>query len=355
MIDNNNLLLRNLWYYALPSCLLKPGKMVARIFLGEPVLLMRSQDGKVSAVRDICPHRAVPLSCGRFDGQEVECCYHGWRFDPAGHCVTIPSLLPEQYTDLSRFNVQSYPIHETQGNIWIYMSDGDKSQPHASEMEVPIVPGFAAEQQPQLVEVMRFPCFIDHAVTGLMDPAHSPYVHRVWWWRSGELHEEVKQFDPSPYGFTVRRHKLSENMENMSRLYWLVGGGIPEVEISFRLPGVRIEEITFGKHRLCNLTAVTPISETETEVNFVLYGMPSWLTVFKPLIHVLARKFLGQDQTIVAKQQIGLKYDPVLRLIKDSDMQAQWYYQLKREFARATSEKREFVNPVKSVLLRWFA
>ncbi|MBD2132242.1 aromatic ring-hydroxylating dioxygenase subunit alpha [Sphaerospermopsis sp. FACHB-1094] len=354
MIDNNHILLRNLWYYALPSHLLKPGKMVSRIFLGEPVLLMRNKEGQVFAVRDICPHRAVPLSCGRFNGQEVECCYHGWRFNPGGKCVEIPSLLPEQNIDLNRFDVQSYPIYETQGNIWIYMADSEKSQVNADQKDVPIVPGFP-EQQPHLVEVMRFPCFVDHAVTGLMDPAHSPYVHRVWWWRSGEIHEEVKQFDPSHYGFTVRRHQLSDNMENMSRLYWLVGGGIPEVEISFRLPGVRIEEITFGKHRVCNLTAVTPISETATEVNFVLYGIPSWLRIFTPLIHILARKFLDQDRTVVEKQQIGLKYNPVLRLIKDSDMQAQWYYQLKREFARATSEKREFINPVKSVLLRWRA
>lgn len=353
MIDHNNLLLRNLWYYALPSHLLKPGKMVSRIFLGEPVLLMRTKDGQVFAVRDICPHRAVPLSCGRFDGEEVECCYHGWRFHPAGNCVEIPSLLPDQDMDLSRFDVQSYPIYETQGNIWIYIAD-EKSPIPAHTQKVPIVPGFI-DKQPDLVKVMRFPCFIDHAVTGLMDPAHSPYVHRVWWWRSGNLHEEVKQFDPSPYGFTIRRHKLSENMENMSRLYWLVGGGIPEVEISFQLPGVRIEDITFGKHRLCNLTAVTPISETETEVNFLFYGIPGWIHIFKPLIHILARKFLDQDRKVVEQQQIGLQYNPVLRLIKDSDMQAQWYYQLKREFFRSISEHREFINPVKSLLLRWRA
>jgi phenylpropionate dioxygenase-like ring-hydroxylating dioxygenase large terminal subunit len=354
MIDKDNLLLRNLWYYALPSHLLKPGKMVARIFLGEPVLLMRSKDGQVSAVHDICPHRAVPLSCGRFDGKELECCYHGWRFNPQGNCVEIPSLLPEQDIDLKRFDVKSYPIYEAQGNIWIYMSDGDNYDIEAIKKQVPIVKSFAANQ-PDLVEVMRFPCFIDHAVTGLMDPAHSPYVHRVWWWRTGDLHEEVKQFDPSHLGFTVRKHKISENDENMSRLYWLVGGGIPEVEISFRLPGVRIEEIEFGKHRVANLTAVTPISETETEVNFILYGMPGWIKIFKPLIHILARQFLGQDRAVVEKQQIGLKYNPVLRLIKDSDMQAQWYYQLKREFAKATTEKREFMNPVKSVLLKWRA
>ncbi|MEA5619771.1 aromatic ring-hydroxylating dioxygenase subunit alpha [Cronbergia sp. UHCC 0137] len=351
MIDTNNFLLRNLWYYALPSHVLKPGQMVARTFLGEPVLLTRRLDGQVFAVKDICPHRAVPLSCGRFDGQEVECCYHGWRFDPGGHCVAIPSLLPEQSMDLSRFDVRSYPVYETQGNIWIYIADGDNSQTSDPAKEIPVIPGFS-EQSPELVEVMRFPCFIDHAVTGLMDPAHSPYVHRVWWWRAGELHEEVKQFDPSPYGFTIRRHQLSESM---GRLYWLIGGGLPEVEISFRLPGVRVEEITLGKHRVCNLTAVTPISETETDVTFALYGIPAALKIFKPLMYLLVRQFLGQDRMVVEKQQIGLKHDPVLRLIKDSDMQAQWYYQLKREYARALSEKREFVNPVKSQILRWRA
>ncbi|BAZ89017.1 aromatic ring-hydroxylating oxygenase subunit alpha [Cylindrospermopsis curvispora] len=354
MVDNKNILLRNLWYYALPSSQLKTGKMISRVLLREPILFTRDKNGQVFAIEDICPHRAVPLSCGRFDGEQVECCYHGWRFDSQGKCTEIPSLLPEQSIDLSKFNVKSYPVYETQGNIWIYIYDKEGSPVNAQISDIPQVPGFS-NGQPDLVEVMKFPCFIDHAVTGLMDPAHSPYVHQVWWWRSGKLHEEVKQFDPSEYGFTVRRHKLSDNTENMSRLYWLVGGGIPEVEISFRLPGVRIEEITFGKHRVCNLTAVTPISDTETEVNFVLYGIPAWLKIFTPLIQILTRKFLDQDRNVVEKQQIGLQYNPILRLIKDSDMQAQWYFQLKREFSRAAAENREFVNPVKSVLLRWRA
>jgi phenylpropionate dioxygenase-like ring-hydroxylating dioxygenase large terminal subunit len=349
MANNQNFFVRNIWYYALPSYQLKPGKMLARTFLGEPVVLVRGENGKVSALRDICPHRAVPLSCGRFDGQEVECCYHGWRFDPGGHCTAIPSLVEEQEKDLSRFDVQSYPIRETQGNIWIYITDPEHPQAPTPEMEIPVIEGFAG-RSPQLVEVMRFPCFVDHAVTGLMDPAHSPYVHQVWWWRSPKLHEEAKQFDASPYGFTMRKHQLSPNM---GRLYQLIGNGIPETEISFRLPGIRVEQTTSGNQRVCNLTTVTPISETETEVTFALYWTQSWPGFFKPILRLLIRAFLGQDRTVVAKQQIGLKYNPVLRLIKDSDMQAQWYYQLKREYACAVAEEREFKNPVKGQILRW--
>ncbi len=358
MKNNDNFFLRNIWYYALPSNHIQPGMMVSRVFLGEPVLLIRDRDGKVGAIQDICPHRGVPLSCGRFDGQEVECCYHGWRFNSGGRCTLIPSLVEDQQMDLNRFNVQSYAVREAQGNIWIYMPDGDRPQPPDSEMEIPVIPGFegrslrGAAPTPQFVEVMRFPCFVDHAVVGLMDPAHSPYVHRAWWWRNEQLHEEVKQFDASPHGFTMRRHKLPANG---GRLYWLIGGGVPETEISFRLPGVRVEETTIGKHRVVNLTTVTPISDTETEVTFALYWTLPWVGFFKPLLHVLARTFLGQDRSVVEKQQIGLKYNPVLRLIKDSDMQAQWYYQLKREYARSTSEGREFVNPVKGQILRWRA
>lgn len=81
MLDNKNILLRNLWYYALPSSHLKTGKMVSRVLLREPILFTRDKNGQVFAIEDICPHRAVPLSCGRFDGEQVECCYHGWRFD----------------------------------------------------------------------------------------------------------------------------------------------------------------------------------------------------------------------------------------------------------------------------------
>ncbi|MDZ7962720.1 MAG: aromatic ring-hydroxylating dioxygenase subunit alpha [Aulosira sp. DedQUE10] len=351
MKDNQNFFVRNIWYYALPSDRLKPGKMVSRTFLGEPILLCRSHEGKIFAMRDICPHRAVPLSCGRFDGQEVECCYHGWRFNHAGRCTAIPSLVEGQDVDLNRYNVESYEVREAQGNIWIYMAEPGKSHSSASDMEIPVIPGFG-DRPPQLVEVMKFSGFMDHAILGLIDPAHSPYVHRLWWWRSGKIDDEVKQFDPSPYGFTMRKHKLPANT---GRVYQLIGGGVPEVEITFELPGIRIENITTAKHRVSNVAAITPISETETQVMFALYWTPTWATLLKPLLQFLARGFLAQDRAIVEKQQMRLQYNPVLRLVKDADTQMQWYNQIKREYARAVAEDRPFVNPMKSQVLHWRA
>lgn len=347
---NDIFFLRNIWYHAMPSHELKPGKTIAKVMLNEPILFGRTKSGKAFAMRDICPHRAIPLSCGKFNGEEVQCCYHGWRFDSNGKCTEIPSLTDDQQMDLGRFDVQSYEIRETQGNVWIYMADCDRTKARPSQLEVPKIPGFPEDAKPNITYTMRFPCYVDHAVVGLMDPAHSPFVHRAWWWRGATLNDEIKWFDPSPYGFTMRKH----HMGNMGRGYWLIGG-VPDNEIIFYLPGVRTEETTTAKYRAVNLTTVTPLTDDQTDVTFELYWDIPWGNFLKPILPYLINTFLGQDRDVVIKQQAGLKYESVLRLIKDSDTPARWYYQLKNEYRRSQEENREFVSPVKTQLLKWRA
>ena len=95
-------LVRGLWYVALLGADIRAGRMVHKTLLGEPVLIGRGRDGRVFALRDICPHRGIPLHYGRFDGDTIACCYHGWRFDRGGGCVEIPSLREGQEVDLAR-------------------------------------------------------------------------------------------------------------------------------------------------------------------------------------------------------------------------------------------------------------
>ena len=65
--------LKNLWYMAGLSSSLKPGALRREMLLGEPVLLGRTPEGRAFALRDICPHRAAPLSAGKFQDGDVEC------------------------------------------------------------------------------------------------------------------------------------------------------------------------------------------------------------------------------------------------------------------------------------------
>ena len=98
-----------------PGSEIKPGKMVGRKLMGELVLLGRASNGKVFALRDICPHRGIPLRHGWFDGEHVQCCYHGWKFDTEGTCVDIPSTHEYQTIDFSKITCGAYPVVRTAG------------------------------------------------------------------------------------------------------------------------------------------------------------------------------------------------------------------------------------------------
>jgi phenylpropionate dioxygenase-like ring-hydroxylating dioxygenase large terminal subunit len=335
--------LREVWYFAVTGGRVGRRRMLAKTLLGEPLLIGRDGAGQVFALRDLCPHRGIPLSCGAFDGTEIECCYHGWRFATDGRCIAIPSLVEGQSFDLSRIRAKAYPAREVQGNIWVFFGEDPAAAP-----EIPELPDIG-DAVPDLFESVLFPARIDHAVIGLMDPAHGPFVHRAWWWRSRRsIHEKAKPFAPAPWGFRMVRHAPSSN----SRAYRILGGA-PETEITFRLPSVRIEHIRAGRHVLCNLTAVTPIDDERTEINHAIYWTMPWLAPLKPVLRPFVRSFLRQDRDIMAKQSVGLAHEPPLLLVNDADVQAKWYYRLKNEYLRARGEGRPFVNPVKERVLRW--
>jgi nitrite reductase/ring-hydroxylating ferredoxin subunit len=109
------------WYFACATHTVKAGSHVRRIIMGEPVLIGRGADAVAFAIRDVCPHRGVPLSAGRqvlHEGQTtLECPYHGWRFGTDGGCRLIPSLVEGQPWDAARIRVRTFAVHEAQGVI----------------------------------------------------------------------------------------------------------------------------------------------------------------------------------------------------------------------------------------------
>ena len=344
--------LTDIWYFAALSGDLKRGKLARYELLGEPVLLGRSSSGQLFALRDICPHRAAPLSAGGFHretsgAETVECPYHGWRFGADGACVAIPSLVADQAMDVGRIRVRRYPVAESQGLVFVWVGSDPRAAGEPTEPP-PVFEGVVGGK-PKLVDRMEFAAHIDHAVVGLMDPAHGPYVHQQWWWRSrGSQHEKAKRFEPREQGFSMVRHEPSKN----SRAYAILGGE-PLTEITFRLPGLRWEHVTVGRRQVLSLTCLTPVNATTTRITQIVWSDHPAFVFLKPLIAWGARAFLRQDGAMVNLQNQGLRYDPALLWIDDADHQAKWYGQLKREWTQSRREGRAFANPVEPVTLRW--
>ena len=339
------------WYFAALSRDVASGSLKRHELMGEPVLIGRTQAGQVFAMRDICPHRAAPLSAGRIvdkgEGETVECPYHGWRFRTDGVCAAIPSLVEDQAMETDRIRVRRYPVRESQGMVFVWMA-ADARSPSEPDHGPPVFPGVVGGEA-RLVERMEFDAHIDHAVVGLMDPAHGPYVHQQWWWRSEHsMHEKAKAFEPREHGFAMVRHAPSSN----SRAYRILGGA-PATEITFRLPGYRWEHIQVGEKQVLALTCLTPVTETRTRITQIFWSDHWVFGLARPFLRMGVVAFLKQDGGMVNLQNEGLRYDPALLWIDDADRQAKWYQQLKREWAKSRAEARPFANPVQPAVLRW--
>jgi phenylpropionate dioxygenase-like ring-hydroxylating dioxygenase large terminal subunit len=338
------------WYAALPSSELKRGQMFRQMLLNRPFLLLRDKQGKVSALDDHCPHRGIPLSDGNFDGEVVECCYHGWKFDCTGKCVHIPALLPGSPVKVERIKTKSFPCEEADGLIWVYVSSSKSKDKVA---DVPRLAVFSDKYKQNLIS-RPLRCDMDHGIVGLMDPAHGPFVHKSWWWRNRKsIHEKEKRFEPIPNGFRMSAHKPSTN----SAAYKLLNIYNEPITttIDFILPNRRLEQVRCGKYWFSSQAIVTPITDKECRLDFVAaWNILRNVPFIKNIYRFFAHKFIGQDQRIMEKQSVGLRDNPTLMLIDDADTQAKWYYQLKAAYLKSQRNGGEMEHPLKeSVTLHW--
>ena len=343
------------WYLAAASSELKAGQQQRIMMLGEPVVVGRTPAGEAFALRDICPHRLVPLSAGQqveTDGQwTLQCPYHGWRFGTDGGCKLMPSLTEGSLYDSSKVKVRRYPVHEANGAVYVYVAHDARSTEPPS---VPPPDFGPLPDKPKFVIHDLFNAHMDDAVVGLMDPAHVPFVHNQWWWRppSAGLKLKEKPFIPTPRGWAIDRHAPSSN----SKLYRWVFGGDVMTEIRFQLPGYRWEIISNATARLLTLTCLTPEAPKRTRITqFTWWTGAPLLNLAIPVAKHMGATFLAQDGRMVDQQNEGMAHQKVMLWIDDIDVQAKWYQMLKREWTAARSEGREFANPIEPRVLRWMS
>lgn len=160
--------LKNAWYVAAASDEVAAAPL-ARTLLDERVVLYRSASGAVAALQDRCPHRFAPLSLGRIKGEELECGYHGLRFNGSGACSHNPhGPIPP------RARVRAYPVTERYGYVWFWPGDPSRAQPE-------LLPKLPFLSDPARFAVMRgyLPVRANYQliVDNLLDLSHALFLH----------------------------------------------------------------------------------------------------------------------------------------------------------------------------------
>ena len=138
------------------------------ILLNEALVIWRTSDGDVHAMRDLCIHRGTALSLGWIKDDCLVCPYHDWRYDRKGDCVLIPQA-PEAEIP-SKAKTPTYHCQEKFGLVWVALKDPVYDLPEIPEYE---------NKAWKLVSTGPFDWNSDSSrqVENFTDFGHFPWVH----------------------------------------------------------------------------------------------------------------------------------------------------------------------------------
>lgn len=160
--------LRNSWYVVAWSTELGKDALTIRA-LGERLVIFRGAEGAVRILEDRCPHRHLPLSMGKIEGDAIRCGYHGILIGSSGTCLNVPN----QATVPPRANIRVYPAAERYGWVWAWMGDPAQADSALIPDLSPLTdPGYRAVGKTNHVRA-SYQLVVDN----LMDLSHAGFVH----------------------------------------------------------------------------------------------------------------------------------------------------------------------------------
>jgi len=173
----------NDWHAVAKADELAVGDLLPVELLDNEIVLWRSHT-KLHAWLDRCPHRGTKLSLGAVrDDCALVCPYHGWQFDDAGQCISIPAQ-PDM-TPSEQVHATVYPVRESYGLIWVSLGTPERDVPefHGVDSSYRLVVA-----GPYDVETSG-----PRAVENFLDLSHFPFVHRGY--LGEEPYTEIDSYD----------------------------------------------------------------------------------------------------------------------------------------------------------------
>lgn len=156
------------WHPVAYSTEIAANEPFGTFLLDEPLVIWRTSDGEVQAMRDVCIHRGTALSLGWIKDDCLVCPYHAWQFDNKGKCVKIPQAPDAAIPPKAK--TPTYHCQERYGLVWVALN--------AAVYDLPGIPEFEIDSW-KWVKTGPFPWQSDSSrqVENFTDFGHFPWVH----------------------------------------------------------------------------------------------------------------------------------------------------------------------------------
>ena len=120
------------WYTVATSKEVKAGQVVPVNYIGEELILYRTESGQAHLTGAYCPHMGAHLAKSTIEGENLQCPFHGFQFGGDGRCVhAYGKSVPR------KAKLDTWPIREHNGYIFAWYHP-ERTRP---EWDIPILPG----------------------------------------------------------------------------------------------------------------------------------------------------------------------------------------------------------------------
>jgi len=303
----------NHWYAVGWAKQLQAGQVIQVTIWQQSIAVYRDAEGTLHALEDACPHKGVELHRGKVQGTHLACRYHGWEFDAAGRCVSIPYLPEGQKLPCAQ--ARSYPIQEKYGLLWVFPGDA----------------AIAADHQPPVMKEYTESGWLTVPVTGHFQAHFSICNENSMDVFHGFLHENLQGwFDPRLLSLSETEHTVHAEYQVSYKGRMAKFLGLSErtdqvttlpITVQYRYPHYQSNLQGISALYLMRLP-VSPVESRSFALFFFRVRLPQWLLKrAEPILQVLLErfvlmKFLAQDIEMMESEQRQYTADPKRRYVE---------------------------------------
>lgn len=292
------------WFAVAFSQELKPGKVLRRKLMNQDLVVYRTESGKAVVQDAFCPHLGAHLAeGGKIKGEELECPFHGFRFDTNGVCTSTPygKRVPKICNKL-------WHTEERHGVLLCFYSHSKTADP--SWQVKSIEPEHQNYQWSSPVgRLWRIRTHPQEIIENTVDIGHFGLVHD---YRSVETEKALNTDGPHlnmGYFATRNRGLLGRHDPNKLKMHLDInasGVGYSRVQVRDETLGLSIRLVVMP----------TPINNEEVEVRVVtqVAELPEFSGRMRWLSKLVPRTVIAKALAHVAAIEMGHDFTPDTRI-----------------------------------------
>jgi phenylpropionate dioxygenase-like ring-hydroxylating dioxygenase large terminal subunit len=292
----------------------EPGEWRSLEYLGESVIVMRGDDGRVRALSNVCRHRGSRLVDGAGGCAKVLTCpYHAWSFGRDGRLVGVPHRNEYPGLEIDKLGLFPVALENWRGFLFVALETGS---PSVAEMMAP----YEAEVAPYRFEELRvlgrvtvrprqlnWKTLCDNYSDHLHIPVGHPGLTRLFgrnYRIDAQPHADRMQGDlidkdsTNPSERAYQRYlPKADHLPASHQRKWLYYKLFPN--IAFDIYPDQVDFMQF-----------LPVSSTETLLREITYALPDDRREMKAVRYLnwrINRRVNAEDTELVTRVQLGMQ------------------------------------------------